>query len=221
VAEENMEKKIEVTQKPYSKEKIGVSIIFIGLTAAIFLAVGYWAGTQSLMNGYPVPQDSVISPEPPEPPIKSTDATDATADWKTYTNEEYGFSFKYPETWKTSVGTNLRVAVDPVDYKETSLGLEWVGVQVIDLTEEGKTFEEYVDEGITAGRYTDIKTDTLNGIKCKSGISTPIAERTLYLIENGNYLLEVSSLKEGPVPEDAIADGKTAGFILGSFELIK
>ena len=28
--------------------------------------------------------------------------TDATKDWKTYTNDEYGFSFKYPTTWTTT-----------------------------------------------------------------------------------------------------------------------
>ena len=33
-------------------------------------------------------------------PTATTTATDPTADWQTYTNEEYGFSFKYPEGWE-------------------------------------------------------------------------------------------------------------------------
>jgi hypothetical protein len=37
-------------------------------------------------------------------PSASTSATttDETAGWKTYTNDKYGFSFKYPQTWSES-----------------------------------------------------------------------------------------------------------------------
>lgn len=34
-------------------------------------------------------------------------ATYQTADWKTYTNEEYGFTFKYPAHWKLDRDTNI------------------------------------------------------------------------------------------------------------------
>jgi len=35
----------------------------------------------------------------------SATTTDETADWQTYTNEEYGFSFKYPADWEISKKT--------------------------------------------------------------------------------------------------------------------
>lgn len=44
------EEQIEVVKKPYSKEKIGVTIMLVGLTALIFLAIGYWTGTQLLLG---------------------------------------------------------------------------------------------------------------------------------------------------------------------------
>ncbi len=41
-----------------------------------------------------------------------TETSDPTDDWKTYTNEEYGFSFKYPR----STDTTLEETVDGEDY---------------------------------------------------------------------------------------------------------
>ena len=37
-------------KKLYSKEKIGVTVMLVLLTAAIFLAIGYWAGSGSIGN---------------------------------------------------------------------------------------------------------------------------------------------------------------------------
>lgn len=37
-----------------------------------------------------------------------TTTTDATADWKTYTNDTYGFSFKYPKDWTADKGVNAQ-----------------------------------------------------------------------------------------------------------------
>ena len=31
----------------------------------------------------------------------TTTTADETKDWNTYTNDTYGFSFKYPKDWKT------------------------------------------------------------------------------------------------------------------------
>lgn len=102
------EEKVEVVKKPYSKEKIGVTVMLVGLTAAIFLAIGYWAGSQSeqLQESDTVEViDTDQAPPVPVLPGETVDSgketeTDETADWKTYTNDEYGFSFKYPGDWE-------------------------------------------------------------------------------------------------------------------------
>ena len=104
MAEEKVEGRIEVVKKPYSKEKIGVTVMLVGLTAAIFLAIGYWAGTQSSELQDEATTDEtcpidLTSATATVSPATSPVAIDETASWKTYTNEEYGFSFKYPGDW--------------------------------------------------------------------------------------------------------------------------
>jgi len=45
--------------------------------------------------------------------LKNSSVTDETANWKTYTNTKYGFSFKYPKEWEST---------KKEETKETSLG---------------------------------------------------------------------------------------------------
>ena len=45
----------------------------------------------------------------PQIPIKNTQtSTDKTANWKTYTNNEYGFEFKYPDTLQITEESDQR-----------------------------------------------------------------------------------------------------------------
>ncbi len=96
------EEQIEVVKKPYSKEKIGVTIMLVGLTAAIFLAIGYWAGTQSL-SGEEETAETVVPTPTTTTPIATTTTSAATskiADELVYKNEKYGFSLTLNENWK-------------------------------------------------------------------------------------------------------------------------
>src|SRR3989344_1435205 len=76
--------------------------IWVGILIAAASIVGYlvwanaskeWPFEENLqLNVSPTPQPT---PTPPTPP---TTTTDPTASWKTYTNAQYGFEFKYPST---------------------------------------------------------------------------------------------------------------------------
>ncbi|MCL5003814.1 MAG: hypothetical protein M1352_00930 [Patescibacteria group bacterium] len=52
----------------------------------------------------PVPnQTPAATPTPTQSPLSTPSAstlTDETANWKTYINNDYGFTFKYPSSWK-------------------------------------------------------------------------------------------------------------------------
>jgi len=72
----------------------------------IVLAVGgsiyYWQSQQNMERSAEITPTSIVTPATTITP-KSTPATteteNQTADWKTYTNESFGLSFKYPATY--------------------------------------------------------------------------------------------------------------------------
>ena len=132
-----------------------MTTIFVGLTAAIFLAVGFWAGTQSTNIAPPIDLATGNVPPVPELPLTSTatstTATDKTADWKTYTNDEYGFSFKYPADWTKREGSN-GVQVNSPENEQVrkdveASELEYSDGYTDDVIVSFKTFNEYI-EGI-------------------------------------------------------------------------
>src|SRR3989344_3439634 len=75
------------TQKPKSKLFLLLAISAVGLLSA---GVGYYAALQQKNIAYVLPSAA--------PQVVST--PDQTANWKTYTNKEVDFSFKYPSSWK-------------------------------------------------------------------------------------------------------------------------
>lgn len=69
------------------------------------------------------PQEITSSPRSTEEPAKpfSTKTTDPTANWKTYTNNQYSYEIKYPNTF-SEVGNNAPPGFIPVCEPETSTG---------------------------------------------------------------------------------------------------
>jgi len=216
------EEEIKVIKKPYSKEKIAVTIMLVGVTAAVFLAIGYWAGKQTATleedetTTTPITAATASTTTPEA--TATTSATDETADWKTYTNEKYGFSFKYPATWKvsdfpTDQETAQRMSVEP-DNEVKGLGLETFSVNIADLSEQGKTFDEFIQEN-----FQQLKDDKLNGINVKSGINPSIAEHTEYVIQSGNYAITIAAIIEEEA--SSAIDIETASLIAKTFEFTK
>ena len=83
----------------------GLILIAIILTGGIF--IGRYLNTSQNIPAQeitPIPTvtpmviPSVIPSETPAPTPTVTPIPDSTANWKTYTSKEYGFSFKYPPT---------------------------------------------------------------------------------------------------------------------------
>lgn len=85
----------------------------------------------------------------------NTDSTGEvdTSDWLTYTNEEYGFSFRYPEDWAVTVNdANVVTVLEPTAVLkgkgniESSESFSTMSEEEILLTEPGKETMPLVDE---------------------------------------------------------------------------
>ena len=85
---------------------VALPIVLIAVVLAIAIGTGVavvWR-TRYFDSALPAAIKDFLGIE--EPPTESSTETpsetseDPTKDWKTYTNEELGFSFKYPEDWK-------------------------------------------------------------------------------------------------------------------------
>lgn len=85
------------------KKQKGSAVIFILIGILVIAGVAggaYYLGTKKPVTVIPT-QTPVVTSQTPQPTIASqtTSIPDATANWNTYTNTQYGISFKYPDTW--------------------------------------------------------------------------------------------------------------------------
>lgn len=77
-----------------NKQK-GSALIFLLVGVLVIAAIGgaYYLGRSTTSTPSPVSTSQI-----PQPTIPSS-STDETTRWKTYTNNKYGYSFKYPTDW--------------------------------------------------------------------------------------------------------------------------
>lgn len=83
------------------------TIIYTVIVAAIvFGTLGYWLGSNKDKEEADESATAVVLESATVVSSSVVSATDETASWKTYTNEEYGFSFKYPSDWIVQITQN-------------------------------------------------------------------------------------------------------------------
>ena len=78
-----------------------VSIILIVAIVIVVSTVGYFAFVK---KSEPIVQQTTPTPTKTNTPVSPTPTPtpNLRANWKTYTNSQYGFEVKYPDTWKVS-----------------------------------------------------------------------------------------------------------------------
>ena len=91
---------------------IVILVVLIGFVGVYFL--GTLKNKPSTVN--PTSSPVAVAKESAIPTVKPVATTDLTADWKTYTNTKFGFSFKYPTDFKTTLspttGEEFNLVVD-------------------------------------------------------------------------------------------------------------
>jgi hypothetical protein len=93
-------------KKKFDGGKVIITSILVLVTAAVFMSIGYFAGTNvnKETSDLATPTTSTTAVAKKSASVTTTASattTSATADWKAYTNKTYGFSFKYPVSLST------------------------------------------------------------------------------------------------------------------------
>lgn len=142
--------------------------------------------------------------EPPSPPVssptlssppttqQSSPTPDETANWKTYTNQEWGYSIQYPNDWEA------KEYIKPNHSFEVSKGEDFVGVFV--------NYEE-VSCGSAKAQLETVKISEYNGekISCLNDKTGQLENTMLFFrnINNNSYLVigDLNYQKSSLVPK--------------------
>lgn len=85
--------KVSTSSDPHHSPKMLLIALAAFLIIIIGGGIGYFLGTNNIQQITPEVTNQTVKLSP-------TPTPDSTADWKTYTNTENGFSFKYPHLWR-------------------------------------------------------------------------------------------------------------------------
>jgi len=198
--------------------KMFMTVLFIVVTAVLFLGIGFVFGQQAgeiqqneALSGVSATAQATLSAT-----VSSTStAASELAGWKTYTNDKYGFSFKYPSDWAVSEknfhdARNLSVVGDKKSDLEKTEKTNEGGADIpysfevdvyksmtqFDSKDLGvKTLAEYVSKYSTGSdpylldpiQYTIGNT---SGYKAKAGTNV-FGGGDFYLASNGNSYFEI------------------------------
>ena len=135
----------------------GFSVLYLLLgivIAAALISGGYFFGKGSVPvaptnnPSYSQPTSQVAS----SPKVMTQGQVDETANWKTYTNTQAGFSFKYPAQYQLFNNTNGTVGIGSHDLSN------WINVstQVLPNTKR-LTPSQYIDQEETQGCKSELK----------------------------------------------------------------
>src|SRR3989339_609385 len=105
-----------------------------------------------VIAGYFVLVKKAVSPVVDEPlPV----STDETANWKTYTNTQYGFEFRYPEKLSLSFSNGIAFLSHSIPFENRDGGCDMKGDAELSktLTDFGLSFK--VVSGVSKPPYVD------------------------------------------------------------------
>lgn len=153
------------------------SIIIVMLTGVVlYLTLGN--KSTPVVEPIPTPVKTTVKP--------AVVATDETADWKTYTDTNFSYSFKYPPMYTTKViGSEVQVYASP----DTNDG-QWIVNFSGETTDtmlsslvKTKTDEKVLSEAIST---------TINGLPAYEGINQGMVSWYSVLVKNNSILIQIT-----------------------------
>lgn len=114
------------TQQPVSSMRM--VCILIGVAAFIAVAIFGWTKlkpSSPIATSTPSTTPSGTLAATPTTTVSPTETSDSTTAWKVYTNEKYGFEFRYPSNWtesETAVTNGFMVSFGSYHQDDRPLG---------------------------------------------------------------------------------------------------
>ena len=182
---------------PDNKKKIILWVV-VGVLAVI-MGFFWIRSAGERLNKIGESMGNINFPQMETPQINIPNITDQTADWKTYTNNQYGFEIKYPEGWDMQENIPNKKFVLKFTAKENYpvLAIQFLADDYSKIMAgEEKKLSDWIKNNPEqpAGVENDI---VFSGIPAKEFLYySPIgAEEQLIIIEKNNLVLQVNSYK--------------------------
>lgn len=144
--------------------KTSTIVLLIVASAVVFGGVGYLVGTTQSKSSSSTASVTPSAVASKKASASATSTADATANWKTYTNDTYGFSFKYPSDWTATESTTfpsalISIGIDTPSRKEAN---KCHGDGCDSPNSMAVRYYESIDKFNSEGGYSSL-TDYLNG----------------------------------------------------------
>ncbi len=227
--------------EPKNRVDLYMVILLVLAAALIFGVIGFAYGQQvatesaGLTNTTSTVNYSASAV--PSATKTTTTTADVTANWKTYTNTDYGFSFKYPGEWKVANNDSNSSAIDASVDVNTANGQSYYLIEIsrekfasVDdyIKNQNALINKTIAEGGPGTTLPAGENVTINGINYTKLNNVgngggAAGSRDWYLTSKNGYVYKVEVEKtasEGPV-FDLDPYITTAGQILSTFQFTK
>lgn len=218
---------IPVPEQPNNKisQKLFIPSVVLLLIITVVLVAFKFIKTKKVTAPQPTP--TALTQTTPSPTL------DPTANWKTYTNNTYGFSFKYPSDWDITEQTDSAgkkignlVVKAPVINKE----LNAYSLQLTITDTKFLTATDYVQDLITpdsAGNKmafdssTQITIDNQNAIRLTNVFAFDQSQDQVFVLSGGRiFRIFFPVGKDNPNIDNAVINYPLADQILSTFKFL-
>ena len=209
--------------------------IYIGviLGALLFGAIGYLAGSKNTNTTSDATATVTTAADDTATVSDSTTtaATDVTANWKTYTNDTYGYSLKYPSDFSIKAVSNQMLNINESSAANSPLVLavsEDSAATGADISQTLDEIAQTTGQGSDSGKNTDSGKTTLDSVPAYEFAGQGIDNNSYSLIAKNNGHLYLLAFENLPATTESymVSDAKsqlsaTEKTILSTFQFTK